>query len=316
MQIDPNHLIILAAVVDEGGLTQGAAALGKSQPSLSRSLSALEARLGLPLFEKGRRPLIATELGAALAAQGRLIRAAAAEASVQTGLYAGGKTGAVRVAGTPVFMDAVIASMIAGFQQANPNVRIDQSYGYADTLIRDVQSGTLDMALCPLPPDAVPEGLTFDEILQGRNVIACRIGHPLARKKTLRLSDIAPYPWIAPPTASPLYQDLKAILAEIEVDDFRVSFSGGSISAVRTVLEGSDSLTILPYSVLFMMRHHKSLTALDIRIRHAPRHLGILSAQASSDRPVVRRFQRHLAHEFKSLARTITHQQQASVWGV
>lgn len=314
MQIDPNHLIILAAVVDAGGLTQGARVLGKSQPSLSRSLSALEARLGLPLFEKGRRPLVATELGASLAAQGRIIRAAGAEAAAQADLYKGGKTGAVRVAGTPVFMDAVIAAMIAGFQQANPNVRVDQSYGYADALIRDVQSGALDLALCPLPPNAVPEGLAFEEILQGRNVIACRIGHPLVRKKTLRLSDIAPYPWIAPPSDSPLYHDLKAILREIEVDDFKVSFSGGSISSVRTVLEGSDSLTILPYSVLFMMRHLKSVTALDIRIRHAPRNLGILSATDRENPPAVRRFHRHLGVEFKALARSITHAQQASVW--
>ncbi|WP_299718983.1 LysR family transcriptional regulator [uncultured Tateyamaria sp.] len=314
MFMDPNHLIILAAVVDAGGLTQGARALGKSQPSLSRSLATLEARLGLPLFEAGRRPLIPTELGEALAAQGRIIRAAGLEATAQVDLYKGGKTGAVRVAGTPVFMDAVIATMIAGFQMAHPNVRIDQSYGYADSLIRDLNNGTLDLAICPLPPSAVPDGLAFEEIMQGRNVIACRVGHPLARKKTLRLSDIAPYPWIAPPTTSPLYEDMKAILKEIEVDDFKVSFSGGSISSVRTVLEGSDSLTILPYAVVFMLRHLKSVTALDIHIKHAPRNLGILHPVDETASPAARRFRKHLEVEFTSLARSITHAQQSSVW--
>ena len=314
MQLDPNHLLMLAAVVDEGGLTSGAHALGKSQPSLSRTLAALEARLGQPLFEKGRRPLVPTELGAALAAQGRIIWQASGEASVQADLYIGGKTGAVRVAGTPVFMDAVIATMIAGFQQAHPNVRIDQSYGYAETLMRDVESGALDLAVCPLPPGDLPEPVAFEEILQGRNVIACRMGHPLARKRALRLEDIANYPWIAPPTNSPLYQDLRAILHEIEVDDVKVSFSGGSISAVRTVLEGSDSLTILPYSVIFMMRQQKALTALDIRIKHAPRNLGIISPTDRPVRPAVRRFHRYIASEFKALARSISHAQQNSVW--
>ncbi|MEL6450685.1 MAG: LysR family transcriptional regulator [Pseudomonadota bacterium] len=306
--------MILAAVVDAGGLTQGAAALGKSQPSLSRSLAALEARLGLPLFEKGRRPLIPTELGAALAAQGRLIRAAQSEAGLQADRYINGKTGAVRVAGTPVFMDAVIAGMIAGFQQVHPDVRIDQSYGYADTLARDLGSGALDLGICPLPPGAVPEGLRFDEILQGRNVIACRIGHPLARKQTLRLSDIAAYPWIAPPKESPLYQDLANVLKTIAVETVKVSFTGGSISAVRTVLEGSDSLTILPASVLFTLRHQRALTALDIHIGHAPRNLGLLYTQASLARPAVARFHRHLRGEFTAMARTMAHAQQASVW--
>lgn len=49
MKIDPRQLEILAAIVQSGGLTEGAAALGKSQPSVSRSIAALEARLGSAL---------------------------------------------------------------------------------------------------------------------------------------------------------------------------------------------------------------------------------------------------------------------------
>ena len=62
MKIDPRHLELLAAIVDHGGLTEGAAALGKSQPSASRSLRNLEARLSMALFVPGRRPLQPTEL--------------------------------------------------------------------------------------------------------------------------------------------------------------------------------------------------------------------------------------------------------------
>ena len=57
MKLDSEHLEILAAIVEQGGLTEGAEALGKSQPSVSRSVALLEARIGLPLFEPGRRPL-------------------------------------------------------------------------------------------------------------------------------------------------------------------------------------------------------------------------------------------------------------------
>ena len=71
MQIDPKHLHILSAIIDEGGLSQGAQSLGKSQPSLSRIVADLEARLGEPLFEKGKRPLQPTELCAHLANEGR-----------------------------------------------------------------------------------------------------------------------------------------------------------------------------------------------------------------------------------------------------
>ncbi|MGV8987026.1 MAG: LysR family transcriptional regulator [Cypionkella sp.] len=36
MNIDPRQLEILAAIMQAGGMTEGAARLGKSQPSLSR----------------------------------------------------------------------------------------------------------------------------------------------------------------------------------------------------------------------------------------------------------------------------------------
>ncbi|MEM9250690.1 MAG: LysR family transcriptional regulator, partial [Pseudomonadota bacterium] len=109
MKIDPRHLEILAAIVDNGGLTEGAAALGKSQPSLSRTLSQLEDRIGAPLFVPGRRPLQPTELGRALAETGRQILAADRAASEIVQQFRAGRSGRVRVGGTPFFMDGVIA---------------------------------------------------------------------------------------------------------------------------------------------------------------------------------------------------------------
>ena len=61
MKIDPRHLEMLAAIVDHGGVTEGANALGKTQPSVSRSESELEKRLGVELFESNKRPLRPTE---------------------------------------------------------------------------------------------------------------------------------------------------------------------------------------------------------------------------------------------------------------
>jgi DNA-binding transcriptional LysR family regulator len=122
--------------VDHGGLTEGAAALGKSQPSVSRTLAQLEARIGAPLFKPGRRPLQATELGEALADQGRAILKASRASSDMVARHLTGHTRLVRVGGTPIFMDGVISAMIALFQQQMPDVRVDQSYGEVILLFR------------------------------------------------------------------------------------------------------------------------------------------------------------------------------------
>src|SRR6266478_5987589 len=46
MKLDVRHLVQLAAVAQAGGVTEGAALLGLSQPALSRTLSMLEKRVG------------------------------------------------------------------------------------------------------------------------------------------------------------------------------------------------------------------------------------------------------------------------------
>lgn len=242
MKIDPRHLEILAAIVDQGGLTEGAVALGKSQPSLSRTVGQLEDRIGAPLFVPGRRPLQPTELGRALAETGRQILAADRAASQIVQQYHSGRSGLVRVGGTPFFMDGVIAGILGEFQSQQPGIRIDQSYAYSTDLIESVASNRLDLAICPLRVEAVPETLAFDEILPGLNVIACRVGHPLTRRGLIKPADIMEYPWIAPPVQSPLYEDLRQAVAHVGATALRISFSGGSLASVINILTDRKSV--------------------------------------------------------------------------
>jgi DNA-binding transcriptional LysR family regulator len=228
--------------------------------------------------------------------------------------YLTGHTGLVRVGGTPIFMDGVISAMIALFQQQMPDVRVDQSYGYAAELIEKLRNGTLDVAILPLQKEGVPTDLAFQPILAGLNVIACRAGHPLTRKKLITPSEIEQYSWIAPPADSPLYKDLRRALKNLGTEDFRISFSGGSLASVIEVLSGSDSLTVLPYSVVFMMRDKAAITALSLEIGHPERELGLLVVRAHERTPATRRFQSFVVTQFEALSRRIGKQQTDKLW--
>ncbi|MFT4149444.1 MAG: LysR family transcriptional regulator [Paracoccaceae bacterium] len=312
MKLDSEHLEILAVIVEKGGLTEGADALGKSQPSVSRSMALLEERIGLPLFEPGRRPLRPTELGASLARLGARIRAANQEASLLVQRYRQGHAGRLRVGGSPIFMDGVVSTMIAEFQTRNPDVQIDQSYGYLDALAAALRNGALDVAIVPLHASQVPPDMEFTPLLPGRNVIACRAGHPLTRRKAITLADIDPYPWIAPPANSPLYRDLQRALKSIGREDFRVSFSGGTLSSIQSVLTGSDALTVLPYSVVFLSRRTVPLEALPLKIDHPDRQLGLLVPAGRGGPPAVRQIVAHLSTEMQRLQARIDHEQQVT----
>jgi DNA-binding transcriptional LysR family regulator len=230
--------------------------------------------------------------------------------------FKAGQSGAVRVMGSPIFMDGVVLPVLAAFQSDFPEIQLNQSYGYAREVVRDLQNDVVDIGIVPIRATEVPEGLDAHQILPGRNVIACRVGHPLARKSSVKLSEIARYPWVAPPPDSPLYHDLRSALESIGVTDFKVSFSGGSLASVTNVLSSSDAMTVLPYSVVFALRRQKLLATLPIRIGDPDRNLCVLCSTAVSSRRVIERLVRFIRSEFTAMGQLIHRHEQNNLWRV
>lgn len=316
MKIDPRQLMQLSAIVETGGLTEAAALLGTSQPALSRMLSALEARLGQPLVLRDRRALQPTALGRALAEQGDAIRLAARRSAEAADALRRGERGTVRLGGTPFFTDALISGMVAEFHRAHPTVRVDQRYGYTDELKALVKSGQLDLAVCPV--ELLGEGdedLTFEKLLPGRNVVACRVGHPLLKVRPLRAESLLEHPWIEPPPGSPLIADLRTALLALGATRLHVVYAGGSLASLVNHLKATDSLTVLPHSVVFAVRKAGEITALPLDLEHPPRSLAILRSGVSPAPASATRFAEHVVSAFLELRTLIRRHEQAVVWG-
>lgn len=316
MKIDERHLVQLAAVVKAGGVTEGAALLGLSQPAISRTIAMLEKRLGEPLFVRGRRPLQPTPLGRALADHGQVMLSASRKASDTIESFRLGQSGLVRVGGTPFFMDALIAPMIAEFQTRNPDVRVDQSYGYMADLRAALKGDQIDLAICPIDILEEGSGLAFQKVLPGRNVVACRVTHPLLMKRRPQPSQLLEYPWIAPPPGSPLLADLHSLLLSFGATEIKIRYSGGSLMSLVNYLKGIDALTVLPHSVVFALRNEKSITALPVPVPHPERALGLLRRTAAVSTPAIENFAKHVSHGFDRLQHLIHRHEQAVVWGV
>lgn len=315
MKIDERHLIQLAAVVKTGGVTEGAALLGLAQSAVSRTLSMLERRVGEPLFIKGRRPLQPTSFGLALAEHGFVMLAASRKASDLVESFRIGNSGVVRVGGTPFFMDSLIAGLCAEFQVTHPDVRIDQSYGYFPDLRAGLKADQIDIAICPIDILDEGSGLEFQQILPGRNVIACGVTHPLLLKRKPQPSQLLNYPWVAPPPGSPLLADLRALLLSFGGTEIKVRYSGGSLMGVINYLKVSDALTVMPHSVVFAQRKERSITALPTNIPHPERALAILKRVDAPRAPAVEQFANHIRSGFQTLRHLIKRHEEAIIWG-
>ncbi len=315
MKIDEKHLVQLAAVVEAGGVTEGAHLLGMSQPAVSRTLSTLEKRLGEPLFQPGRRPLVPTIIGQQLAAHGKVILEAGRKASESVIQFRAGSAGTVRIGGVPFFMDAFISRMIGQFQVQEPDIRVDQSYGNLPDIQSRLLSGQLDLAICPLGVVEAGSKLDFTEILPGRNVLAARTRHPIFKKKSVTRNDLLRYPWISPLPGSPLLSDLHSILLSIGMTEVNVRYSGGSLMSVLNYLEETDAFTVLPQSVLFAFRQSKLFKTVPMKIPQPDRSLGILRLKGAPSLPASDKLVKFIGAGFDDLRAIILRHENAVVWG-
>ncbi len=315
MKFDEKHLAQLAAVVEAGGVTEGANLLGMTQSAVSRTLSSMEKRLGERLFLPGRRPLIPTLIGRQLAAHGKVILDASRKASETALSFQAGSSGTVRIGGVPFFMDAFISRMIGGFQRIEPDIRVDQSYGNLPELHAGLRAGQLDLAICPT--GLVPAGsdLGFTEILPGRNVVAASTRHPLLKKKRLTSADVLNYPWIAPLPGSPLLADLHSILLSIGMREVEVRYSGGSLLSVMNYLQETNALTVLPHSVVFAYRTLGQIQTIPIKIPQPDRSLGIMHLEGAPRLPASEKLRRYILTGFEELKTLILRHENAVVWG-
>lgn len=280
MKIDPKHLAAIEVVRREASLTRAAAALGTSQPALSRMLSDLEIRLGAPLFDRRSRPWALTRLGEVFARQGATVLRAQDQASEGFQKFQVGGRDSLRLAGPPFFTDGAVSLWLARFRSAHPEISLELSYGYAEDLREAVAAGRADIAIYPVGLGDVVDDLVFTPLIDGKNVIACRGGHPILRLSYPRPLALLDYGWVSPPPGSPLALDMATILADLEMQEAQIVLAGGTLASTMNFVANTDCLTVLPKASVLSLGRVFGLTIVPIETRTPHRPVGLLCRPA------------------------------------
>lgn len=134
------------SIVDHKSITRAAEALHISQSTLSRQIMDLEDRLGVTLFERGRREISLTEDGDFLYQRAKEIVQLAddTEKKILTGQSL---AGTLRIGIGEGSVNELILSSVHPLIEENPDVVLDYQTLAADKIFRDIDMGLLDFGV-------------------------------------------------------------------------------------------------------------------------------------------------------------------------
>ena len=175
-------------------VSEAAEALFTSQPGVSKQIRLLEDELGVQIFiRSGKRIVAVTQVGMAILETAEQVLRGVRNIKNIGGEFAKTESGSFTVGATHDLLRFRLPSVLAGFRDLFPDVRLVLKQGSPAELMGMVFNGEVDLALTM---DAAGDwgdlrGLPF---VEWRYVLVLPRGHELAERGAISLADLASLP--------------------------------------------------------------------------------------------------------------------------
>lgn len=202
LEIDPKKLLYFAAVIEQGSFNKAARVLGISQPSLSTSMSRLEAELGLKLMERGSRGVRMTSYGEMLYSHSRMIwdELDLAERNLLKGLTR--DRFPIRFGCLPSLASYLVPASIVRWREFYPDRELCVVDAVQFDLLDELLRRKLDLFVGFTEQHRVLEGLQQRVLFHDRLCVVARPQHPLFSVPQVTLDTLVHFPWVfVPPGA-------------------------------------------------------------------------------------------------------------------
>ncbi|TQK51214.1 DNA-binding transcriptional LysR family regulator [Streptomyces sp. SLBN-118] len=245
--MDPHLLHTYVTVARLSSFSAAARELGYTQSAVSQHIAALEHDLGMSLLN--RRPVTPTRAGERLLehAGSLLLRLDAARADL------------TRLAGEPATALTVVASPLAVRPEtlaALPVSRATLRVQPREDIPAAVATGAADLGLvdglaAPSDPLRLPDvaPLTATGVAEEPVAVVLPDGHPLARRRGLRLADLVDARWLDAPDAGLPLEQLRAATGAARGFRPALRYEGTDIRTLLALAAAGLGLTLLPHAL-------------------------------------------------------------------
>lgn len=243
-----HQLRYFVAVAEHRHFTRAAADLGVAQPSVSKQIRKLEDELGDPLFLRTAGQVTLTDAGTVLLPWAKRVLADLDTARAEVAGLASLEGGRLSIGATPSVSTVLLPPVLAKFHHAHPGIALTVREAGSRDLVRRLEAGDLDLALVVLP---VPHAdlLATTQILREDLVLAVPTGHPLAKRRVVRVAELRGVPLV-------MFRDgydlRDTTIAACEAAGFHPTFAleGGEMDGVLRMAAAGIGIAVVPSIVV------------------------------------------------------------------
>jgi DNA-binding transcriptional LysR family regulator len=238
---------VLREVAVRGSFSAAAEALSFTQSAVSQQIAALERETGATLVERSARGVRLTDAGRALVKHTDAILARLTEAESELEAIAGLRGGRVRMAAFESACATLMPPAIAQYRSRHPAVELSMTLSEPEDSLPQLRSGEIELAVIfggALAESYSIEGLELVELMEDPLYLVLPADHPLARKRNIRLVDLAHEPWIGGPVDCECTALIRRSCAAAGYDP-RITFEIDDYGAVQGLVAAGVGVSLI-----------------------------------------------------------------------
>jgi len=290
------QLEAFVAVARHGNYTKASSAIGLSQPALTMRIRDLENMLSIRLFDRTTRSVQLTSAGKEFLTESeRLLQRFDALVSDAKAL-ANRERGRVVIASLPSLACRLVAPAMARFKRSFPRITMKVYDGGAGSVTHRVRVREADFGLSERP-DSGSE-FEFTPLIRDGFSVLFRKDHPLARRRLVKLSRLADYPFLAMSPGTGIRRDIDAAAAKANVN-LNIICEIEQLNTLQAMIEAGIGISAAPELAAAMVRFgsviSRPLSSPDLK-----RELGIVTCRNEALSPAADSFRQVVMAEIAS----------------
>jgi DNA-binding transcriptional LysR family regulator len=246
MSMDLRDIEYFAVIAQHGHLGRAAEALGLGQPALSMSLRRLERSAQAKLVKRTPKGVELTAVGAALLSHAGKLRLARDDLAREVGDLANGTAGHLRIGASPSNVDVMLPHACSTLLMQAPKVTATVAVLDNDALLPALRDGQIDIALTHTRQSSLPD-IALERFREDEFVVYCAASHKFAKRKSVKLEDLARERWAVASSTSGTFAPLLVLREALEARGLpppRIALVSDLVMFRLRAVAGSDLLGI------------------------------------------------------------------------